>query len=272
MPTDPQARTEIRHLLESAGHEPDSRYGQNFLADPNIVDRMTALADVKGRDVVEIGAGTGALTFALCNEAARVVSYEIDPVLASIVTDAEPTPANLEVRNEDAARVDLEAALGGSGWVLVGNLPYNVGTGIVLDALRHAPNVDRFVVMVQQEVADRMLARPGSRTYGLPSVVVGLHAVGRLAFRVPPQVFEPPPRVESAVVVLDRQPTPPLAERAISFAAAGFGQRRKMLRRSLRTLVADPTSLLTSAGIDPTMRAEDLGPSDFVAIATAEAA
>ena len=123
--------------------------------------------------------------------------------------------------------------------------------------------------MVQREVADRLVAAPGSRDYGLPSVIVGIHADARLEFTVPPQVFYPPPKVESAVVVMDRVPAPPGSERAIEFAAAAFNQRRKMLRRSLDKMLDNPTSTLESAGIDPTSRAEDLSPEDYLRLAAA---
>ncbi len=269
----PQARSEIRALLAGAGHRPNQRLGQNFLADPNIVDKIVASADL-GPDaqVVEIGAGTGTLTAALARAARRVVAYEIDATLEPILAGVLGGLPNVEIRIEDAARVDLGAALEAGRWTMVANLPYNVGTGIVLDALRAAPRIGKFVVMVQREVADRMLASPGSKVYGLPSVVVGIHARARRAFTVPPQVFEPQPTVESAVVVLDRVPAPEGSERAIELAAAAFGRRRKMLRRSLADELDDPVATLEAAGVDPTARAETLTPDDFVTIARAEAA
>jgi 16S rRNA (adenine1518-N6/adenine1519-N6)-dimethyltransferase len=152
---------------------------------------------------------------------------------------------------------------------MVSNLPYNVGTGIVLDALKDAPRIERFVVMVQKEVADRLLAGPGSKTYGIPSVVVGLHAVGRLAFTVAADAFVPVPKVESAVVTLDRIPTPELSERAIALATAAFGQRRKMLRKSLAGTIRN-SDCFGVAGIDPMRRPESLTPMEFVDLASAE--
>jgi len=152
---------------------------------------------------------------------------------------------------------------------MVANLPYNVGTPLVLDALRRVPQIERFVVMVQKEVAERLVAGPGGKQYGLPSVVTGIHAVGRLAFTVPAQVFYPPPRVESAVVVLERVPEPDYADRAIEIAAAGFNQRRKMLRGALASVFAEPAATLERAGIDPMARAEDLSPADYLKLARA---
>lgn len=269
----PQDRGEIERLLADAGHRPNKELGQNFLTDPDIVNRIVSLARVNDRTcVVEIGAGTGTLTMALARVARRVVAYEIDPHLESILSATVGGMSNVEVRIADASRVRLEDELVGEPWTLVANLPYNVGTGIVLDALTGSPKVESYVVMVQREVADRMLADPGSRIYGLPSVAVGLHAKGTLAFTVPPEVFDPAPRVESAVILLERVEPDQYAHRALEIATGAFGQRRKMLRRSLASVLSDPEATIAAAGIDPTLRAEDLGPEEFVAIARAEEA
>jgi 16S rRNA (adenine1518-N6/adenine1519-N6)-dimethyltransferase len=151
--------------------------------------------------------------------------------------------------------------------VLVANLPYNVGTPLLLRLLRQAPAFVRFVVMLQREAVDRLAALPGSRTYGLPSVVVRLHGSIEVAFRVPPTVFLPPPRVESAVAVIRRVAAPPRVEQALALAASAFGQRRKMLRRSLAGVLADPEAALAAAGLDPTHRAERLAPEDYLRLA-----
>ncbi len=267
-----QTRSEIFRLLSQVGHRPNQRLGQNFLTDPNIVDKIVATAGLDdGSQVVEIGAGTGTLTGALAAVAKSVIAYEIDPSLDPVLRDAVGNIGNVEIRIQDAAKADLERDLPFGPWVMVSNLPYNVGTGIVLDAMRNAPRIGRFVVMVQREVADRMLASPGSKVYGLPSVIVGLHAEGHIAFSVPPQVFEPQPGVDSAVVVLGRVQSPERSHRAIELAGAAFGQRRKMLRRSLASVLAEPVEILEAASVDPTDRAENLSPADYVAIASAEA-
>ncbi len=266
-----QARSEIRRLLDAHDHRPTKSYGQNFLADPNIVRRLIDAADLSPDSyVVEIGAGTGTMTAVIAERVGTVVAYEVDESLAPILAETVGDLDNVELRFDDAAKIHIGEALGEGEWTLVANLPYNVGTGIVLDALQHAPNIKRIVVMVQREVADRLLADAGSKTYGLPSVTTGLHAVGRIAFSVPRQVFEPVPRVDSAVIVLDRVEAPPLAARAVEIAAAGFGQRRKMLRRSLSSVLANTEVILNEAGIDPTTRPEQLDPLDFVRIAQAE--
>lgn len=267
-----QARAEIASLLERHGLTPRRSLGQHFLADPNITQRIVRVAGVESGDlVVEIGAGTGTLTAELAETGATVVSYEVDEALGPVLEEVVGHRPNVEIRFADAAKIDLAGTLEGGPWKLVANLPYHVGTGIVLDALRRVPQIAEMVVMVQREVADRLLAEPGSRDYGLPSVVVGLHGDARLEFTVPPQVFLPPPNVESAVVSIRRRPAPALAEEAIALAAAAFGQRRKMLRRSLAGVVEDPVAALTAAGLDPTARAEDVAPEGFLALAEAVA-
>lgn len=266
-----QARSEIRRLLDEHNHRPTKAYGQNFLADPNIVRKLIGAADLTPRSqVLEIGAGTGTMTAVIADRADTVIAYEIDESLSPILSETVGGLENVELRFGDVAKLNLGTVLGEGEWTLVANLPYNVGTGIVLDALQHAPRIGRIVVMVQREVADRLLANAGSRTYGLPSVTTGLHAVGRMAFSVPRQVFEPIPRVDSAVIVLDRIEAPRLSPRAVEIAVAGFGQRRKMLRRSLAGILNDPERVFAEAHIDPTSRPEQLEPRDFVRIAEAE--
>lgn len=266
----PQGRAEIKALLARHGARPNQAYGQNFLVDPNTIRRIVRLADVgAGSNVVEIGGGTGTLSRALAATGARLVVYEIDAGLFEILEDTVGHLPNAELRHADASRVELGATLGDGRWSMVANLPYNVGTGIVLDALRGAPAIERIVVMVQREVAERLLAPAGSPAYGLPSVTVALHARGRIAFGVPRSVFFPEPSVDSAVVEMDRREPPAASERAIAVAAAAFGQRRKMLRRSLAGILDDPVAVLERAGVDATARPEDLTPAAFVGIAEA---
>jgi len=265
-----QARDEIRRLLVDHDHRPRKAYGQNFLADRDTVARIVETAGVTAEtSVVEVGAGTGAMTVALAAKARTVVAYEVDHALEALLAEAVGPYPNVEIRFADVTRIRLQDALSAGPWTMVSNLPYNVGTGIVLDALQEAPKVERFVVMVQKEVADRLVATPGSKTYGIPSVIAALHGNSRIAFSVPPHFFEPAPRVESAVVVIERVESPDMAPRAIELASAAFGQRRKMLRRSLAGVVSDP-SVLVAAGVDPELRPEALDALDFVRIAEAE--
>jgi 16S rRNA (adenine1518-N6/adenine1519-N6)-dimethyltransferase len=255
-------------LLEEHGLRPNPAYGQNFLVDPNVIERIVRLSAVgSGSQVVEVGGGTGTLTAGLASTGAKVVVYEIDAGLVRVLRDTVGSLANVEIRHADANKADLGRNLGPGTWTLVSNLPYNVGTGIILDALRHAPHVERFVVLVQREVAGRLLASPGTRTYGLPSVVAALHATGTKAFTVGRAVFYPTPAVDSTVVQLVRHPAPPHTERAIEIATAAFGQRRKMVRRSLANVLPEASTILERCGIDPTARAEDLPPEAFVSIA-----
>ena len=262
-----QGRGETKALLEAHGIRPKRRLGQNFLGDPNLVDRIVRTANVTSGDrVVEVGAGTGTLTRALAATGASVVAYEVDqqllPVLETVLEGLD-----VELRNEDITKVDLSAVLADGPWTMVANLPYNVGTPLVLDVLRNVPALDRLIVMVQREVADRLVAGPGSKAYGLPSVIAHLNTDSRIAFSVPPQVFFPVPEVESAVVEMTRLPTPHFAEAAIELAAVAFQQRRKMLRRSLDDLLEDPERTLSLAGLDPTARPEDLQPEEFLRLA-----
>jgi len=264
----PQGRAAVRNLLDEYGLRPNQAYGQNFLVDPNVIQRIVRLAEIGQESlVVEIGGGTGTLTAGLAATGARVVVYEIDAGLVRVLRHTVGDLDRVEIRHADASSVDLGQDLGPGPWAFVSNLPYNVGTGIILDALRFAVNIERFVMLVQREVADRLLAGPGSRTYGIPSIVASLHARGSISFTVVPTVFFPAPSVSSAVVELVRRPAPAAAERAIEIAAAAFGQRRKMVRRSLAGVMPEPSIILERCGIDPTSRAEDLAPEAFVLIA-----
>jgi 16S rRNA (adenine1518-N6/adenine1519-N6)-dimethyltransferase len=263
----PQVRSEIAELLERHGLAPIHRLGQHFLADANITRKIVSVSDVgPGSLVVEVGAGTGTLTRALAAVGAHVVAYEIDTGLEPVLREVTEG-LDVEIRIADVMKADLAHDLRNGEWSLVANLPYNVGTPVLLDALRHAPRIRTFVVMVQKEVADRLTAQPGSRHYGLPSVVCGIHAEAGTSFKVPAQVFLPPPNVDSAVVVLKRIASPPTAERAIELAAAAFNQRRKMIRKSLSTVFDDPVVTISAAGLDPTMRAEDISPAGYLKLA-----
>jgi len=261
---EPLGRAETRELLERHSIRLRRDLGQHFLVEPNLVRRIVEIAGVgPGSQVVEIGAGAGTLTRALAASGARVIAYEIDeslrPVLAETVGDAA------DIRFADAATVDFDASLPDGAWVVVANLPYNVGTPIVLDMLRFVPRIGRLVVMLQREAVDRLVADPGGKVYGLPSVIVRLHGIVRVALRVPAHVFFPIPRVESSVAVIDRTPADHEAEAAVHLAAVGFGQRRKMLRSSLRGVVSE--AAMTAAGIDPTARAETLAPEAWLRLA-----
>ncbi|MDE0132252.1 MAG: 16S rRNA (adenine(1518)-N(6)/adenine(1519)-N(6))-dimethyltransferase RsmA [bacterium] len=259
----------LSDLLRRHNVTPSRRLGQHFLVDANLVRKIVKTAGIgPGHRVLEVGAGVGNLTAALAETGARVVCYEIDGRLGPVLAETLASHAGrVETRMEDALAVDWNTALEGEGWVMVSNLPYGVGTPLLMEMVQNVPSVSRFVVMLQREVARRLLASPSSRDYGLPSVIAGLHTSVRRAFDVPPQVFSPRPEVFSSVVVMDRVHPHPDTSRAISLAAGAFGKRRKMLRRSLEPVLASPERVLVAAGICPEDRPESLRPADFLRLA-----
>lgn len=259
----------LSELLSRHGVEPSRRLGQHFLIDGNLINKMVATARVGPADrVLEIGAGVGNLTSALAETGASVLAYEIDRRLAPVLAETVGWEANrVEIRMTDAMKVDWVQALSGGSWVMVSNLPYGVGTRLLMEMIQGVPAIVRFVVMLQKEVAARLLARPGSREYGLPSVIAGLYTRISRAFDVPPQVFHPRPAVFSSVVELQRSITPAHADAAVRLASAAFGKRRKMLRRSLESALPSPREMLSAAGISPQSRPELLSPAAFLRLA-----
>jgi 16S rRNA (adenine1518-N6/adenine1519-N6)-dimethyltransferase len=254
------SRPQAQALLDQHGLQPSRALGQNFVVDPNTVRRIAHLAGVgPGDAVVEIGAGLGSLTLALAETGAAVTAVEVDhhlvPVLREVVT-----PVGARVVEADALVADWDEVLAGADrWALVANLPYNVATPLVLDLLASVPRVVSMLVMVQREVAERLAAGPGSRTYGIPSVKVAFHGRAELVGRVPASVFLPRPRVESSLVRIVRHPRPVVetsADELFPVVEAAFGQRRKMLRRSLAGVV--PEAAFATAGVAPTARPEEL--------------
>lgn len=269
--SEPLGRRETRSLLQRHGVSLRRRLGQHFLAEPNVVRRIVEIAGCgPGDHVVEVGAGAGTLTRQLAATGARVIAYEIDESLRPVLTEALTGITGVEVRFADATTVDFDRDLPPGEWVMVANLPYNVGTPLVLDALRRQPRIVRFVVMLQREAVERFAAVPGTREYGLPSVVIGLYGRVRIPLAVPGHLFVPATPVDSAVAVIERRPVDPDAERAIAIASTAFSQRRKMLRSSLRGALADPEAVLTAAGVDPSARAGDVSPAGYLRLAVAE--
>ena len=262
-------RTEARGLLDRFGIRPKRSLGQNFVVEPNTVRRIAELAGVGlGDRVVEVGPGLGALTLALLETGAEVTAVEIDNVLVDVLEEVAGDHGSLRIVHADAMGVDWESLLGAGPWTLVANLPYNVSVPLVCDLLDDVPAIVRLVVMVQLEVADRLVASPGDDAYGLPSVKVAYHAEARKVGRVPPSVFLPRPRVDSALVDVVRRPEPLVAadpDVLFRLVRAGFAHRRKMLRGALRGIVDEAG--LVAAGVDPTLRAEDLDLAQWAAIA-----
>jgi 16S rRNA (adenine1518-N6/adenine1519-N6)-dimethyltransferase len=250
---------ETRELLRRHGLSPRQSRGQNFVVDPNTVRRIARLAGVGPDDhVVEIGAGLGALTRALLDTGARVTAIEVDEGLAGVLAEVVP---DATVVVADARSVDWAPLLGDRPAVLVANLPYNVATPIVADLLDDVPLIHRMLVMVQAEVGARLAAGPGSKAYGAVSVKVAYWAHASVVGRVPPTVFLPQPKVDSALVAIERREVPagpPAVAPAELFTLvrAGFGQRRKTLRRSLAGMVEEDD--FAAADVDPGARAEQL--------------
>ncbi len=262
---------ELRALLDRHGLAASRALGQNFVVDPNTVRRIAALSGAgPGTPVVEIGPGLGSLTLALAELGADVTAVEMDrglvPVLREIVE-----PHGVRVIHGDAREVDWTEVLAGHpAWHLVANLPYNIATPLVLDLLRDVPEIVTMLVMVQREAGERLAAKAGDPQVGIPSMIVAYHGVASVVGRVPATVFHPKPRVESVLVRIDRHATPPVDEPLESIEPlirTAYGQRRKMLRRSLGDVVG--ASEFESAGVDPQARPETLDLGAWARLAAA---
>jgi len=267
--------SDIRSLADSLGLRPTKSLGQNFVIDPNTVRRLVRVAGVGVDDVVvEVGPGLGSLTLGLLEAAARVVAVEIDPRLAAqlpttVALQAPEVADRLEVVLQDA--LTLTGVPGPAPTAFVANLPYNVAVPVLLRLLEQLPSLRTGLVMVQAEVADRLVAAPGSKTYGVPSVKAAWYADVRRAGAIGRQVFWPAPNVDSGLVAFTRREPPP-GDRAATFAVvdAAFAQRRKTLRAALSGWAGSPDAAeqrLRAAGIDPSARGEVLAVQDFARLA-----
>jgi 16S rRNA (adenine1518-N6/adenine1519-N6)-dimethyltransferase len=262
---------EIRELAARLGVAPTKKLGQNFVHDPNTVRRIVAAAGLTPADVVlEVGPGLGSLTLGLVDAAAHVHAVEIDPVLAAALPSTVGSD-RLTVHQADALRVTA-ADFTPPPTMLVANLPYNVAVPVVLHLLAVLPTLRGGLVMVQKEVADRLVAGPGSKVYGVPSVKLAWYASARSAGRVPPAVFWPVPNVDSGLVAFTLRPVASPAPRAAVFTVvdAAFAQRRKTLRAALAGWAGGPDraeEVLVAAGVSPQERGESLSVEQFAAIA-----
>jgi 16S rRNA (adenine1518-N6/adenine1519-N6)-dimethyltransferase len=276
--------TEIRELAARLGTQPSKRLGQNFVVDGGTVSRITAMAALQPDDVVlEVGPGFGSLTLPLLASARRVIAVELDRTLAAklpatVAARAPQLAGRLDVVTADAAR--LGQLPGEQPTVLVANLPYNVSVPVVLHLLATVPSLARGLVMVQAEVADRMSAAPGSRTYGVPSAKLAWYATTHRAGSVGRAVFWPVPRVDSGLVSLVRHSPAEAAavhgtagrEETFAVIDAAFSQRRKTLRSALSAWAGSPAAaeaVVRAAGVDPSLRGEALAVTDFARIAAA---
>jgi len=266
---------DVRALAERLGLRPTKSLGQNFVIDPNTVRRLVRVAGVGVDDVVvEVGPGLGSLTLGLLEAASRVVAVEIDPVLAgelpaTVAARLPDRSDRLEVVLQDA--LTLTGVPGPPPSAFVANLPYNVAVPVLLRLLEHLPTLRTGLVMVQAEVADRLVAAPGSKTYGIPSVKAAWYADVRRAGAIGRTVFWPAPNVDSGLVAFSRR-DPPAGDRAATFAVvdAAFAQRRKTLRAALAGWAGSAAAAedrLRAAGIDPGARGEVLGVDDFARLA-----
>ena len=263
------SRPGIHELLTRHGLSARRELGQNFVADPNTVRKLAHLSGVGPGDlVVEIGPGLGSLTLALIETGAKVIAVEIDPGLAAAVTEVVGEKAT--VIEADAQTLDWNDLLSGHDGAVhvVANLPYNIGTTLVLEILATVPQVQSLSVLVQSEVAERFAAHPGTKAYGIPTVLSGLHATAELLATVPPTVFVPRPKVQSSFVRLTRRSEPAAVEHGplARVVKAGFGQRRKMLRRSLASVLTEDQ--IEATGVAPTDRAEQVDLDGWIRLAT----
>jgi len=259
----------LREALDAAGIRADKRFGQHFLLDLNICRKIVRLAGVReGLAVLEVGPGPGGLTRALLEAGAHVTAVEQDarflPLLDNLGRDF---PTCLSVVNADALRLAEGGAMGPAG-VAVSNLPYNIATALLLKWLTGAWRPAAMTLMFQAEVAERIIATPGGADYGRLSVIAQALSEVRIVMRLPARAFTPPPKVASAVVSLRPLPERPpdaLLATLEQVTAAAFGQRRKMLRSSLKRLGG--AGLCEAAGIDPNGRAETVSVAGFLALA-----
>jgi len=266
----------LRDVIAEFGLGAVKALGQHFLLDPNLTDKIVRVAGAGPHDtIVEVGPGPGGLTRSLLASAAsKVVVIEKDrrflPALAQLV---EAYPGRLEIVEADALKID-ETRWAGSGPVkIVSNLPYNIGTPLLIKWLsvdRWPPWYDSLTLMFQKEVADRIVSPPGTKSYGRLSVICQWRCTTEQCLKVPARAFTPPPKIESSVISLKPRPdsADPQMFRALeTVTSAAFGQRRKMLRASLKSVFGDAETVLKSLDIDPTRRAEELSIQEFTGLA-----
>jgi 16S rRNA (adenine1518-N6/adenine1519-N6)-dimethyltransferase len=273
---------EVRSLATTLGLRPAKQRGQNFVIDPNTVRRIVRVSGVGADDVVvEVGPGLGSLTLALLGAVRRVVAVEVDPVLAAalpstVATYAPDLADRLEVMSADALRVT--EVPGPPPTALVANLPYNVSVPVLLHLMALLPSLRHGLVMVQSEVADRLAAPPGSRTYGVPSVKAAWFADVRRAGAIGRNVFWPAPNVDSGLVAWTHRDPPAASvtrQQVFRVVDAAFAQRRKTLRATLKQLAGSAEAAETAlrhAGVDPMARGEQLGIEQFARVAEGLAA
>lgn len=262
------------HILKTFNLRADKRLGQNFLVDEQIVKQIIAAAELSAEDtVLEVGPGIGTLTQALAETGAQVVAVELDRRLLPVLAKTLAGYDNIEIINEDILQLDIRKAVPQENFKVVANLPYYITTPIIFNLLEQKLPMERLVAMVQKEVAERMVAKPGGKDYGALSVAIQYYTEPAIAFVVPPASFVPPPSVDSAVIVCKRRQEPPvqIVDEKLFFRVvkAAFSVRRKMLSNALKNMGIDneqAAAWLELAEIDGKRRGETLSLVEFAAL------
>lgn len=269
------AKREVtNHILRTFKLRADKRLGQNFLVDEEIVSKIATAAELTAGDtVLEVGPGIGTLTQGLALSGARVVAVELDKRLLPVLEKTLAGYDNVQIVSGDILQVDIKAIVGAPTFKVAANLPYYITTPIIFNLLEQRLPMERLVAMVQKEVAERMVAKPGGKDYGALSVSIQYYTEPSIAFMVPPTSFIPAPNVESAVIVCKRRTTPPVevCDEKLFFKVvkAAFSVRRKMLSNALRNMGItgeQAAAWLQRAGIDPKRRGETLSLADFASL------
>ena len=278
-------RKTTKQVLHQQGLAPKKKLGQNFLVHRHTAERIVQLAEIKKKDtIIEVGVGLGALTSHLAKAAQHIIGIEADSGIVRMHKQQNDLPANVDLRHQDILKTDFEQLAGETGERLqfVANLPYSISTPFLFKLFSHAPLINSAVIMLQKEVADRLIARPGTKTYGVPTVLLASCAEIKMLMRVKPEEFHPRPKVDSAVVRLTFFPLPERVEKLDKFnektlrrvVSSAFGMRRKTLVNALQggnfTLSKEQLSqLITSCNVSPSIRAEQLEIQDFICLANA---
>lgn len=262
----------LRDVIKKHGLWAEKKFGQNFITDLNITRRIAAQAgSLENTHVVEIGPGPGGLTRSILElTPTKLTAIELDPRCIEALTDVQSLYPNLEIRQQDALQLDMNDL--GQDLIVIANLPYNISTALLLNWLETHGTFKCLVLMFQKEVAQRLTAFPRTKSYGRLSVMTQWLMNVETCFDLPPSVFTPPPKITSTVVKLTPKKITPSNEefRVLEkVTTAAFGQRRKMLRSSLKTLDISPLDLLQASNIEETKRAEELSIDDFLRLAKA---
>ncbi|MEK9684603.1 MAG: 16S rRNA (adenine(1518)-N(6)/adenine(1519)-N(6))-dimethyltransferase RsmA [Rhodospirillaceae bacterium] len=271
---DPNRLTSLREMIAKSQLSAKINFGQHFILDRNLIRKIVASAgNLSKKTVIEVGPGPGGLTRGLLEVAERVIAIEQDSRCLNALSELSKVAGNrLRIIHGDATKVELSSVIGELGpAVIVSNLPYNVGTLILIKFLKELFLIESMTLMFQREVADRLIAQPGCKSYGRLSILSQWLCETKKLFDVPPSAFVPPPKITSSLVQFMPRPSPLHTANLKDLEAvthAAFGQRRKMLRSSLKSVFPNPQKTLERLGLDPTHRAEDIGIYEFCLIAS----